>query len=133
MRGHCVAERVGIAHGPPTRACLDSTSVGVRQGRPASADQEQSMTAIAQTRTAPTSWPGLSDGAVADELPAPRCTPKRGLVMETGMMFLDCPTYMDKHGAIRCGLPAEMERPFTVQSTDGPLESAKIRCRRGHW
>jgi len=53
--------------------------------------------------------------------------------METGMMFLDCPAYMDKHGAIRCGFPAEVERRYTVQSTDGLLESAKIRCPRGHW
>jgi hypothetical protein len=53
--------------------------------------------------------------------------------MEMGMMFLDCPAYMDKHGAIRCGLPAEVERRYTVRSTDGPLESAKIRCPRGHW
>ena len=53
--------------------------------------------------------------------------------MEMGMMFLDCPAYMDKHGAIRCGLPAEVQRRYTVRSTDGPLESAKIRCPRGHW
>ena len=53
--------------------------------------------------------------------------------METGMMFLDCPAYLDQHGAIRCGLPAAVERRYTVQSTDGPLESAKIRCPRGHW
>jgi hypothetical protein len=48
-------------------------------------------------------------------------------------MFLDCPAYMDKQGALRCGLPAEVEGRYTVRSTDGPLESARIRCPRGHW
>ena len=49
------------------------------------------------------------------------------------MMFMDCPEYMDKHGAVRCGLPAEVESRYTARSSDGPLESAKIRCPRGHW
>jgi hypothetical protein len=53
--------------------------------------------------------------------------------MDAAMMFMDCPEYMDKHGAVRCGLPAEVESRYTVRSTDGPLESAKIRCPRGHW
>jgi len=48
------------------------------------------------------------------------------------VMFLECPEYMDKHGAARCGLPAAVEYRYTVSSTDGPLESAKIRCPRGH-
>ena len=48
-------------------------------------------------------------------------------------MFLDCPEYMDRHGAARCGLPAAVEYRYTMQSTDGPLESVKIRCPRGHW
>ncbi len=48
-------------------------------------------------------------------------------------MFVDCPAYLDKHGAARCGLPAEVECRYTVRSSDGPLESAKIRCPRGHW
>jgi len=47
-------------------------------------------------------------------------------------MFLDCPAYMDQHGAARCGLPAAVEYRYTVSSTDGPLESARIRCPRGH-
>ena len=47
-------------------------------------------------------------------------------------MFLDCPAYADKTGATRCGLPAEVEYRYTMRSTDGPLESAKIRCPRGH-
>jgi hypothetical protein len=48
------------------------------------------------------------------------------------VMFLDCPAYMDKDGAARCGLPAAVEDRYTVTSTDGPMESAKIRCPRGH-
>jgi hypothetical protein len=49
------------------------------------------------------------------------------------MMFTDCPAYMDKAGSVRCGLPAEVEGRYLMRSTDGPLESAKIRCPRGHW
>lgn len=58
---------------------------------------------------------------------------ERGLLMETSVAFLDCPAYMDRRGAVRCGLPAEVESRYTVRSSDGPLESAKIRCPRGHW
>ena len=47
-------------------------------------------------------------------------------------MFLDCPEYMDNSGAARCGLPAAVEYRYTMTSTDGPLESARIRCPRGH-
>ena len=53
--------------------------------------------------------------------------------MNTDVMFLDCPAYMDKRGAVRCGLPAEVEDRYTVRSSDGPMESARIRCPRGHW
>ena len=53
--------------------------------------------------------------------------------MDTGTIFMDCPAYMDEHGAVRCGLPAEVEQRYSVRSSDGPLESAKIRCPRGHW
>ena len=49
------------------------------------------------------------------------------------MMFLDCPAYLDGHGAQRCGLPAEVEYRYELGSSDGPLPSAKIRCPRGHW
>jgi hypothetical protein len=52
--------------------------------------------------------------------------------MDTSVMFLDCPEYMDRHGVNRCGLPAAVEYRYTVSSTDGPLESVKIRCPRGH-
>lgn len=53
--------------------------------------------------------------------------------METSVTFMDCPGYMDAHGAARCGLPAVVEGRYTVTSTDGPLESAMIRCPRGHY
>jgi len=48
-------------------------------------------------------------------------------------MFLDCPAYLDRSGAARCGLPAAVESRYTVNSTDGPLESAMIRCPLGHF
>ena len=48
-------------------------------------------------------------------------------------MLLDCPAWLDKDGAIRCGLPAEVRRRYITRSTDGPLESAMIRCPAGHW
>lgn len=57
------------------------------------------------------------------------CPMNRGTVM----IFMDCPAHMDSNGSVRCGLPAEVECRYTVRSTDGPLESAKIRCPRGHW
>jgi hypothetical protein len=53
--------------------------------------------------------------------------------MDASVMFLDCPEYLDAQGAARCGLPAEVEDRYTVESTDGPLESARIRCPRGHF
>jgi len=53
--------------------------------------------------------------------------------MQDEVMFLDCPEYLDAHGTERCGLPAEVEDRYTMQSSDGPLDSAKIRCPRGHW
>jgi hypothetical protein len=48
------------------------------------------------------------------------------------MMFFDCPAYLDDEGAARCGLPAEVRCRYTMQSTDGPLESLMIRCPTGH-
>ena len=48
-------------------------------------------------------------------------------------MFMDCPAYMDRRGTVRCGLPAAVESRYTVRSSDGPVEGAKIRCPRGHW
>jgi len=49
------------------------------------------------------------------------------------MMFLDCPAYLGKHGAVRCGFPAHVSNRFTLDSSDGPLECATIRCPVGHW
>lgn len=49
------------------------------------------------------------------------------------MMFLDCPAYLDDEHTVRCGLPAEVRRRFTMRSSDGPLEAAMIRCPAGHW
>jgi hypothetical protein len=49
------------------------------------------------------------------------------------MRFLDCPAYLDEEGTQRCGLPAEVTCSYVVNSTDGPLESAMIRCPSGHW
>jgi hypothetical protein len=49
------------------------------------------------------------------------------------MMFLDCPAYLGRGGAPRCGLPAEVRCRFTMRSTDGPIECAMIRCPAGHW
>jgi hypothetical protein len=53
--------------------------------------------------------------------------------MPDEVMFLDCPEYLDAHGTQRCGLPAEVEDRYSMRSSDGPLDSAKIRCPRGHW
>jgi len=49
------------------------------------------------------------------------------------LTFFDCPAYLDVEGAVRCGLPAEVRCWFTMLSSDGPLESAMIRCPAGHW
>ena len=56
-----------------------------------------------------------------------------GFPMHASVMFLDCPAYMDKTGSVRCGLPAEVQDRYLMSSTDGALESARIRCPRGHW
>ena len=53
--------------------------------------------------------------------------------MDGSVEFVDCPAYADRRGTIRCGLPAEVEDRYTMTSTDGPLESARIRCPRGHF
>ncbi len=52
--------------------------------------------------------------------------------MESKTMFLDCPAHLDKEGAVRCGLPAEVKCRFIMRSTAGPLESAMITCPDGH-
>jgi hypothetical protein len=48
-------------------------------------------------------------------------------------MYLYCPAFLDDHGAARCGLPAEVKRSYSMDSTDGPLDSVMIRCPAGHW
>jgi hypothetical protein len=48
------------------------------------------------------------------------------------MMFLDCPAYAGGEGGARCGLPAEIKCRYTMQSTDGPLDSVMIKCPSGH-
>jgi hypothetical protein len=53
--------------------------------------------------------------------------------MESPAMFLDCPAYLDEQGFVRCGLPAGVQCRFVMSSTDGPLESAMIRCPQGHF
>ena len=53
--------------------------------------------------------------------------------MDGQAMLVDCPEFLGADGAVRCGLPAEVEAWYAIRSTDGPLESAKIRCPRGHW
>jgi hypothetical protein len=52
--------------------------------------------------------------------------------MEAEPTFFDCPAYLGGRGAVRCGLPAEAEYRYSMTSTDGPLDSAKIRCPAGH-
>ncbi len=52
--------------------------------------------------------------------------------MEADLTFLDCPAYPGRRGTARCGLPAEVEYYYALGSTDGPLDSAKIRCPAGH-
>ena len=40
---------------------------------------------------------------------------------------------MDTTTCPECGAPAEVTDRFVLESTDGPIEHAKIRCDRGHW
>jgi hypothetical protein len=53
--------------------------------------------------------------------------------MDRQLMFLDCPAYLNEGRGRRCGLPAEVQRRFIMDSTDGGLESAIIRCPAGHF
>lgn len=52
--------------------------------------------------------------------------------MNLSVMFMDCPAYLDKHGTVRCGLPAAVGYRYTVSTVVGPIEAARIRCPRGH-
>lgn len=42
------------------------------------------------------------------------------------------PAYLDDERTVKCGRPAGVRCRFTMRSTDGPLESAMIRCPAGH-
>src|SRR5262249_28312403 len=53
--------------------------------------------------------------------------------MDSGLMFLDCPAYLDRDGGQRCGLPAEVRSRFLMRSFGGPVEAAMIRCPAGQW
>jgi hypothetical protein len=52
--------------------------------------------------------------------------------MDADLRLTDCPAYLGRRGSARCGLPAEVEYCYPITSTDGPLDSAKIRCPAGH-
>ena len=45
-------------------------------------------------------------------------------------MLVDCPAFLGRDGAARCGLPAGLEARYTLRSTGGPLESVKVRCTK---
>jgi hypothetical protein len=57
----------------------------------------------------------------------------KGALMKTHITFLECPAYIDKKSNVRCGLPAAVTCRYIMNSTDGPLESAMIRCPSGHF
>ncbi len=83
----------------------------------------------AQSRNPATrSSPGAADTARAGQ---PSIHPHSAINGDQ-MMFLDCPAYLDPSGAARCGLPAEVWCRYIMRSTDGPVESAMIRCPVGH-
>ncbi len=53
-------------------------------------------------------------------------------LVKNGVTFLDCPAYIDADGSVKCGLPAYVQCRYIVNSTNGPVESAIIRCPAGH-
>jgi hypothetical protein len=44
--------------------------------------------------------------------------------MDSRLMFLDCPAYLDREGAERCGLLAVVRCGFVMGSARGPLEAS---------
>ena len=86
-------------------------------------------------------WTGNGFGALTGGVKGPIIggLPATGMHNRTGAIdgnqrdVLGLPAYLDRHGALRGGLPAEVEYRYAVGSSDGPLESAKIQCPRGHW
>jgi hypothetical protein len=55
-----------------------------------------------------------------------------GSLMSHCVMFLDCPANTGTDGDERCGLPAYVYCRYLMNSADGPLEAAMIRCPAGH-
>ena len=53
--------------------------------------------------------------------------------MDSGLILPSWPTSRGRAGGERCGLPAEERSRFTLNSTDGPVDAAMIRCPAGHW
>jgi len=53
--------------------------------------------------------------------------------MNADTTFLDCPAYINRGDATRCGLPAAVEYRYTLGSTDGAVTAVRIRCAKGHW
>jgi hypothetical protein len=53
--------------------------------------------------------------------------------MEASVLFLSCPAYLDERGTVRCGLLVEVEEVYSLPSTEGPVESARIGCPAGHY
>jgi hypothetical protein len=49
--------------------------------------------------------------------------------MDSYLMFLNCPAYMDNNGAARCGLPAEVHCRYTMNSTDGRWKAPRSAAR----
>jgi hypothetical protein len=41
--------------------------------------------------------------------------------MQAGVIFVDCPAYIDNSGSVRPGLPVVVEGRHTVRSTGRPL------------
>src|SRR5580692_6575676 len=60
------------------------------------------------------------------------CGPPTTTMNRPRSRVLDCPAFLDDDGAARCGLPAEDRCSYTMQSTDGPLDSVMIKCPSGH-
>ena len=54
--------------------------------------------------------------------------------MDTWVMFMDCPAYLNRGGTVRCGLPAEVVYRYGMTSTDGPLSPIRQDpLPAGHW
>ena len=56
---------------------------------------------------------------------------RKNRLMESHLIFLDCPAYLDDDCRARCGLPAEVLRTVMAESTGGPLEIVMIKCPVG--